>query len=252
MPYQFATENQDYSDFSSGRFFYAAPGHAAFPVRLSSEIFQRCLALREKQGLGDPVTIYDPCCGSAYHLSSLAYLHWLDIENILGSDIDPEILPVAARNLSLLTPEGLEKRAHEIAELQQRYGKTSHAEAAASLDKFKHLLEEAYPAKPIRTRLFQADATDPEQMLTGLAGQKIDLVLADIPYGQLSHWQSPSVEINAENFLGAMLEALLAVLSKASIVAIMSNKAQKWTPPHYRRLGRLQVGKRLVMLWQPE
>ena len=84
------------------------------------------------------------------------------------------------------------------------------------------------------------------------ADHAIDLVLADIPYGQLSQWQSSTAEKNTENFLGAMLEALLAVLSKASIVAIMSNKAQKWTPQHYRRLGRLQVGKRLVLFWQPE
>ena len=252
MPYQFATENTNYADFASGRVFYAAPGHAAFPVRLSSEIFQRCLAWRQKQGGSGPVTIYDPCCGSAYQLSTLAYLHWPQIATILASDAEPEILQVAARNLSLLTPEGLEQRAHEIAELQQRYGKASHAEAAVSLEKFKHQLEKTYPAQPIRTRLFQADATDPEPILTGLAGQKIDLVLADIPYGQLSQWQSSTAEKNTENFLGAMLEALLTVLSKASIVAIMSNKAQKWTPQHYRRLGRLQVGKRLVLFWQPE
>ncbi|MFK7803274.1 MAG: hypothetical protein AB8G95_16690, partial [Anaerolineae bacterium] len=39
MPYRFATENKDYSDFASGRVFYGAPGHPVFPVRLISEVF---------------------------------------------------------------------------------------------------------------------------------------------------------------------------------------------------------------------
>jgi len=36
MPYRFATERRDYSDYSSGRVFYGAPGYPAFPVRLVS------------------------------------------------------------------------------------------------------------------------------------------------------------------------------------------------------------------------
>lgn len=249
MPYQFATENQDFSDYASGRVFYAAPGHPAFPVRLSREIFQRCQVLREKQGLTGPVTIYDPCCGSAYHLITLAYLHWPEIKTILGSEIDPAILPVAARNLSLLTPAGLEKRAQEIAELFRLYGKPAHAAAAESLEKFKQQLSENYPGHPIDTQLFQADATDPEQLAKGLAGRKIDLVLTDVPYGQLSQWQTSG---SAQNLLEAMLEALLVVLTPEAIVASISDKAQKCAPKDYQRLGRFQVGKRLILLFQPK
>jgi len=42
MPYQFASESKDYSDYASGRVFYGAPGHPAFPVR-SVERFRRQL-----------------------------------------------------------------------------------------------------------------------------------------------------------------------------------------------------------------
>jgi 23S rRNA (guanine2535-N1)-methyltransferase len=122
MPYQFVTERQDYSDYASGRVFYNAPGQPAFPVRLASEIFQRCLAIRHRAGLAGPVRLYDPCCGSAYHLTALAHLHWYRIDTIFESDIDAGVLEVAQRNLSLLTVDGLEKRREEIGEMMQRYG----------------------------------------------------------------------------------------------------------------------------------
>jgi len=60
MEYKFATDRANYADLASGHVFYSLPGHPAFPVRLASEIYQRCLALR---GQGpSPCTIFDPCC----------------------------------------------------------------------------------------------------------------------------------------------------------------------------------------------
>ena len=50
MQYLYATERPDYSDLASGRVFYSLPGHPAFPIRLASEIFQRCLAFRRAAG----------------------------------------------------------------------------------------------------------------------------------------------------------------------------------------------------------
>jgi hypothetical protein len=252
MPYQFATEDRDYSDYASGRVFYAAPGHPAFPVRLISEVFQRCQALRRRQGLTGPVTLYDPCCGSAYQLSTLAYLHWAEIGSILASDIDADILPVAVRNLGLLTPAGLEKRAGEITDLLERYDKPSHMEAAVSVKHFRQHLNEQAPSHPISTRVFQADATQGQELRRELAGQPIDLVLADVPYGRQSHWQTFESGSAGDNdsLLGPLLEALLEVISPQTIVAILSDKAQKAEHPQYQRLGRFQIGKRLVSFSQ--
>src|SRR5512147_836937 len=103
MQYKYETENQDYSDFASGRVFYSIPGHPAFPVRLASEIFQRCLAHRETiYQNSTPCTLYDPCCGTAYHLSVLGVLHGKHIHQIVGSDIDDKAIALARRNLGLL------------------------------------------------------------------------------------------------------------------------------------------------------
>jgi pimeloyl-ACP methyl ester carboxylesterase len=103
MPYRFAKESQDYTDYASGRVFYGLPGHPAFPVRLVSEIFQRCLAIRKAWGVSAPCVLYDPCCGGAYHLSVLAYLFWQRINSIIGSDVDERALALAARFLGSVT-----------------------------------------------------------------------------------------------------------------------------------------------------
>jgi 23S rRNA (guanine2535-N1)-methyltransferase len=86
MPYKFATQQRDYSDLASGRALYALAGNPAFPIRLASEIFQRCLARCPASGDMQRQIVSDPCCGTAYHLSALAYEHWRSIQEIIGSD----------------------------------------------------------------------------------------------------------------------------------------------------------------------
>ncbi|MFT5195924.1 MAG: 23S rRNA G2445 N2-methylase RlmL [Cellvibrionaceae bacterium] len=249
MPYRFATENVDYSDYSSGRVLYSAPGHPAFPVRLISEVFQRCQAIRQKAGQSGPVTVYDPCCGSGYQLSTLAYLHWAEIQTIIGSDIDSDILITAERNLALLTPAGLEKRAQELTAMLKQYGKASHATALESLHRFTHQQAEYEQIHPIKTHLFQADGLSMGDIEKNLKGVKVDIVLADVPYGNRSNWQAGSTD---QEPLTQMLDALLPALTVNSVVAIMANKAQKWLHPSYQRRGRFQIGKRQIFLLQPE
>ena len=252
MPYRFATENVDYSDYASGRLFYAAPGHPALPVRLVSELFQRCQAIRRKAGMADPVTIYDPCCGTAYHLAALAYLHWPEIETIVGSDINPEIVSIAEKNLSLLTLAGLEKRAAAIDDLFEQYGKQSHAEAAKSVNKFRGELKQNLEIREIETKLFVADATNATDVVNGLGSPQIDVVIADVPYGNKSEWQTAVSETtSADTMLNQMLDSLLNVLHDHSVVAIVADKGQKANHPTYKKSGRFRIGKRQMMLLQP-
>ena len=109
MHYQFATAHLNYSDLASGRVFYSRPGHPAFPIRLASEIFQRCMAIRTAEHLPAPCVLFDPCCGGAYHLSVLAYLHRECIREVIGSDVDEEAIALAQRNLELLSVSGLDQ-----------------------------------------------------------------------------------------------------------------------------------------------
>src|SRR5690349_8686028 len=115
MQYKYERESLDYSDFASGRVFYSLPGHPAFPIRLASEVFQRCMAHREKLYKDStPCTLYDPCCGAAYHLSVLGYLHGKLIREIIGSDIHEKAVAIAKHNLDLLNVAGLDQRINEI------------------------------------------------------------------------------------------------------------------------------------------
>lgn len=249
MPYQFTPSDQDYSDFASGRVFYGAPGRAVFPVRLISEIFLRCQAIRQKQGLTAPVTIHDPCCGSAYHLAVCAWLHWPHIKTIIGSDVDADALSFAARNLGLLTAVGLHNRITEIETLHATYGKASHADARQSAARLQQQLRQNLAHHAIETRLFAANALEPEMLRRELAEQSVDIVVADVPYGRRTNWHG--VTTDTANPLWQLLDSLLVVLSPHTLVAIAADKSQMCNHDQYVRRGKFQVGKRRVFLLQP-
>ena len=250
MPYKFATQQLDYSDYASGRVLYSLPGHPAFPVRLASEIFQRCLARRAAAGHTQPVTLYDPCCGGAYHLCALAYGHWRAIQAIVASDVDAQAVQLAARNLSLLTAEGMARRIRELRANLEDYGKESHQAALQSAELLHEEVVILAGRQPIRTAVFQASAFDSVAHMSHLRETRVDVVLTDIPYGLQSAWRLDNPE-QAKNPAGAMLRALREILHAGSIVAIAADKQQKIADDGYDRVERFQVGKRQVVLLKP-
>jgi hypothetical protein len=245
MEYKFATERANYADLASGSVFYSLPGHPAFPVRLASEIYQRCLALR---GQGrSPCTIYDPCCGAAYHLSVIAYLHWDSICRVVCSDIDKKAVQLAERNLGLLTPAGMERRSREISAMVHLYDKASHKGALESITRMQEQVSRLSAVRPIQTHVFRANATQAASLREGLQDTSIDVIITDIPYGQNSRWEAAK----APNPSWAMLEALFECLSPKSIVAIASDKSQIISHEKYTRLEKFQLGKRNVVFLKP-
>lgn len=249
MQYKYATEQKDYSDLSSGRVFYSLPGHPAFPVRLASEIFQRCLAHRAAvYQVSGPCTLYDPCCGAAYHLSVLGYLHREHIREIIASDIDEKAVALAGRNLSLLHEDGLNRRIAELSKMLEQYGRRSHREALQSAAVLKDKLLTVRKSQPLETRVFQASATAKRAIANQIEPQSVDMVFTDVPYGRHSQWQTID---GSSNPLRSMLDALLEVVSDSSIVAVSSDKQQKAAHERFRRLEQFQVGKRRVILLKP-
>ncbi len=243
MQYKFAVEHTDYSDLASGRVFHSLPGRPAFPVRLGSEIFQRCIAIRAAHGETAPCLLYDPCCGAAYQLSVLACLHREMIGAIIGSDIDEKAVAAAAQNLGLLNADGLEQRIRQIDGMLARYGKPSHQDALASA----HRLRDGIATHPLKTGVFQASALDETALRKYFAGRAADIILTDVPYGQHSQWQDAG-----SNPIGAMLTALLGILSPAGLVAIASDKQQKVAHERYQRIDHFQVGKRRAVILRPK
>ena len=205
MPYKFVQQTQDYSDLASGRVFYSLPGHPAFPVRLASEIFQRCLVAREAlYQETSPCTLYDPCCGAAYHLSVVAYLHREHIRRIIASDIDEKAVELAKRNLGLLNLTGLDQRIAEIETMLELYNKESHREALESAYGIRDRISVHH--EPLAVHTFQASAIDRQALLEDIQPGSVDIVLTDIPYGLHSQWQGTG---ELSNPLEALLDALL-------------------------------------------
>lgn len=245
MEYKYAKEQLDYSDYASGRVFYSVSGHPAFPVRLASEIFQRCMAHRQAMyQIASPCVLYDPCCGTAYHLSILAYLHKRSIQTVIASDVDEEVIGLAEKNLGLLNMDGLENRIAEIKSMLERYGKDSHKEALKSANVLKTILSREHL---LATKTFQANVLEKACLLQKLPPHSVDLVFTDVPYGQHSNWGGS----NVSDPLWSMLDSLLGVLSRSGIVAIVSNKGQKALHEGYQRIEQFQVGKRRVSILRP-
>ena len=236
MAYRFATEKEDYSDFASGQVFYSAAGRPAFPVRLASEIFQRSLVYLEKP---TPISLYDPCCGSAYHLAVVGIRHRPQLASIAASDIDPVAIELATRNLSLLTPNGLARRRQEIAADWHKFGKPSHQAALASVELIATGMANA---SPLPTHCFVADATNLGSISVPLP-QLVDLVISDLPYGQLSAWQGAAQN---DRPIWHLLDQVQPMLHEQSVVALATPKGAAVAHEHYERIGRFRHGKRLI------
>ena len=251
MQYKYEKELVDYSDLASGRVFYSSHGYPAFPVRLASEIFQRCMASRETiYGNATPCTLYDPCCGAAYHLSILGCLHGKHIQEIIGSDIDEKAAALAKANLGLLSIAGLDQRIGEITKMIKQYNKDSHKDALKSAQILREKITTLDQEHPLLTRVFQASATDSKTIMKNIKSKSVDIIFSDVPYGQHSLWQS-SDSSELSNPIWLMLDTLIDILSPSSIVAIASDKRQKVFHESYQRLEQFQIGKRRVVIVQP-
>lgn len=252
MKYRYILNRADYTDYASGKIFYSAPGHPAFPVRLASEIFQRCLALWRQLGAVGPCTLYDPCCGGAYLLGVIAYLNWENIDQIIGSDIDERALSIASCNLALLSLDGLDQRIAEISEMANTYGKPSHAESLSSGQTLRQRLLALLQMHPIKTSLFCADATGQVALLENLGVARIDIVITDTPYGQHSTWQFDQAgQKGWTNPILPMLEALHPVLAFQAVVAVIAEKKSEIHHAGYEQVSKLKLGKRQVVFLRP-
>jgi SAM-dependent methyltransferase len=237
MQYKYC-ENNNFEDLSCGRVIIHRTGFPNFPVRLAQEIYCRCVSYlkREKN-----ICIYDPCCGGGYLLTVLGFLNVGSITSIIASDISEEALELVKQNLSLLSENGLEKRIIMLQELYTKYQKQSHLEA---LESSKRLLYKIKGSSIYQNScVFQAD------VLSGLPSNdnylKADVVIMDVPYGNLVSWCG--CETNNTNVL---LDNLTTVLKQDAIVAICSNKLQKFNSTKFVRVEKQIIGKRKFEIFQ--
>jgi hypothetical protein len=230
MEYKY-TPNENYEDLAAGRVIYHMGGEPTFPVRLALELYERC---REYSNKKTDITLYDCCCGGAYMLTILGLLKCNTITKLYGSDIDAKSIKLAADNLSLLTEAGIHKRRDELEALFNNYGKASHQEALQSIERFVELRTD-----DLKTSVFYRNALD-----LGDLPFIPDIIITDVPYGNLVEWDEGSGGINQ------MMEALSEICGRETILCVCMDKKQKIKTDLYYRLERQVVGKRKFEIYK--
>ena len=240
MKYVFERERKNYSALASGAVLYSLPGTTAFPIRLISELFQYVYLLRQQRGIGkERITIFDPCCGSAYHLAALGFLHPDKIEKIICSDIDEDVLAVARKNLSLLSAKGMVERIAELVAMYAKYKKASHQQALVSAQKLKKSITNSLTTVCQQDNIFNTTAFE------NLKNESIDIVFADIPYGNMVNWQGVKT---GKDEVWLLLENLLKNINSKTMTVIASNKKQIVEHERYARIKQIKVGKRKITI----
>lgn len=230
MQYRYVTEKHNYEDYAAGRVILSQGGTTSFPVRLASEIFQRCASFFPSE---QRLRLYDPCCGGGYLLTVLGFLHSEQLISLRGSDIDADRVALATSNLNLLSANGLKSRRETLQELAKTYGKQSHHDALQSVDRLT--------ASEILTSAWIADAFQ-----TSTPPQSVDLIICDVPYGNVTTWQSTE-----NNPITRLLDAQYETLVTGGIIAIISDKSQqRTTHPKYSQRQHETLGKRRILILQ--
>ncbi len=202
-----------------------------FPVRLGNEIYRRCTAYFPGK---DRFTVYDPCCGGGYLLTVLGFCNH-NIAKILASDISDEMVSIAAKNLALLTGEGLIQRKQELEDLLRLYQKSSHREALNSLERLLRLL-----SRDIPSTIFTADCTRSIPL-----EDAPDIIITDVPYGSLTAWEKDPADS-----LQAMYLQLSKIAHPNTILAVTMDRKQKCLGGIWNRLEKQMIGKRKFEIYR--
>lgn len=236
MVYRYC-ENKNFEDLASGKVIAHKSGYPNFPVRLAQEIFSRCLHYLDNP---DSICIYDPCCGGGYLLAVLGFLNYEKIDTIIASDINEEAVQLAAENLSLLTKNGLNQRIQQLKHYLSLHNKSSHKEALDSAANLLSILTNS--AHEIGYKVFQTNILSNCPFDTQMF--KADIIFTDVPYGNLVKWQHK----NEDNI--NLLEQLLPVAKDGAIIAVCSDKSQKFQSDYFQRLEKQVIGKRLFQIFR--
>lgn len=227
MQYKYCGD-ENFEDLSSGRVIIHKAGITNFPVRLSQEIFCRCLSYMKSS---ENLTVYDPCCGGGYLLTVLGFLNPFKISELIGSDIDENAVQLAGDNLTVLSAEGIKKRKEHLFSLYEQHNKQTYTETIKSAERLSVVAGQIN----INTRVFTADALKYDYINSNF---KADIIITDVPYGNLTSWQGEGSEIHA------LLDNLIPCLKPDSVLAVCSDKSQKINNTYYKRLEKQLIGKR--------
>ncbi len=180
--------------------------------------------------------LWDPCCGSGYLVTVLGLLHRDLLVHVRASDVDPDAVAIAARNLELLTAEGLAERERELRRSALDFGRVAYverAEAARDLAAGLAVTGGDLPHESAVADVFAlAEPVD------------ADLVVTDVPYGEMTRWEGDIPQDPVHGLLSSMGR----VLPERSVVVLTARTRRVQLPEGVRALERVKVGNRSAVL----
>jgi hypothetical protein len=150
------------------------------------------------------------------------------------------MVSLAKLNLSLLTKQGLGERRRQLEDYLMEYGKESHKAAIRSTLYYEELIKAQ--KHEITTITGRSDALRPEY---NLFRDKIDMVITDLPYGEVVDWVKQD---STTNEVSSLMEHLLPILNQDGVVAVTGPKKIKIQGEAYERVEQFQIGKRQTVI----
>ena len=187
--------------------------------------------------LGDErARLWDPCCGSGYLVTVLGLLHRDLLTHVRASDVDPDAVAIAARNLELLTAEGLAERERELRRSALDFGRVAYVERAEA-------------ARDLAAGLAATGGDLPHEsavadVFTLTEPVDADLVVTDVPYGEMTRWEGDIPQDPVHGLLSSMGR----VLPERSVVVVTARTRRVQLPEGVRALERVKVGNRSAVL----
>lgn len=243
MNYNFVKEKENYQYLSSGSVLYSIKLSPAFPVRLGSEIFQRATEFLEKK---EGLKLYDPCCGAGYLITTLGILHGKSIKEIIGSDIENELVTFANKNLSLLNTIGQNERRRDLEDKLVKYGKSSYEISLKALGEIEKLSKKS----SINTSCFFGDALNLDISSFLLRFGEVDLIISDLPYDNVTSWNS-SDKLSVIEAEKVFLSNMVGILKTGGIIVLITSKKNiKITNTELQILSIEKIGKRKITFFK--
>lgn len=180
--------------------------------------------------------LWDPCCGSGYLVTVLGLLHRDLLTHVRASDVDPDAVAIAARNLELLTAEGLAERERELRRSALDFGRVAYVERAEA-------------ARDLAAGLAATGGDLPHEsavadVFTLTEPVDADLVVTDVPYGEMTRWEGATPQDPVHGLLSSMGR----VLPERSVVVLTARTRRVQLPDGVRALERVKVGNRSAVL----
>jgi tRNA G10 N-methylase Trm11 len=72
-----------------------------------------------------------------------------------------------------------------------------------------------------------------------------DIIITDVPYGDLVAWSDKT-----DDQISVLLNTIIPVINKTSIIAITHDKGQKINNEKYERLKKYKIGHRIIEILQ--